>query len=161
MNIFFLDETPEFSAEYLCDKHIPKMFLESAQMLSTAIQRHTGELDYLYKSAYPKHPMTIWVGDNRDNFTWAYQNANCIGQEYFKRFNKIHKSSKVLLNIAFNDHKNDIPKGDMTPPPQCMPDQYKLRSDLYVNAYRDFYKGEIEYFAKWEKGRNQPEWWSQ
>ena len=70
-------------------------------------------------------------------------------------------SSKVLLNIAFNDHKNDIPKGDMTPPPQCMPDQYKLRSDLYVNAYRNFYKGEKEYFAKWEKGRNQPEWWSQ
>ena len=42
-----------------------------------------------------------------------------------------------------------------------MPDQYKLRSDLYVNAYRNFYKGEKEYFAKWEKGRNQPEWWSQ
>ena len=42
-----------------------------------------------------------------------------------------------------------------------MPDQYKLRSDLYVNAYRDYYKGEKEYFAKWEKGRNQPEWWSQ
>ena len=81
--------------------------------------------------------------------------------EYFKRFNKIHKSSKVLLNIAFNDHKNDIPKGDMTPPPQCMPDQYKLRSDLYVNAYRDYYKGEKEYFAKWEKGRQQPEWWIQ
>ena len=49
----------------------------------------------------------------------------------------------------------------MTVPPQCMPDEYKLRSDLYVNAYRDYYKGEKEYFDKWEKGRNQPEWWSQ
>ncbi len=58
MNIFFLDKTPHRSALYLCDKHVPKMFLESAQMLSTAVQRHTGELDYLYKSAYPKHPMT-------------------------------------------------------------------------------------------------------
>ena len=52
-----------------------------------------------------------------------------------------------------------IPDGDFTDPPQCMPDQYKLRSDLYVNAYRDYYKGEKEYFAKWEKGRQQPEWW--
>ena len=24
----------------------------------------------------------------------------------------------------------------------------------------DYYKGEKEYFAKWEKGRSQPEWWN-
>ena len=156
MNIFFLDKTPEFSAEYLCDKHIPKMFLESAQMLSTAIQRHTGELDYLYKSAYPKHPMTIWVGDNRDNFNWAYQNANCIGQEYFKRFNKIHKSGQVITEIELNDLRFKLPEGDFTDPPQCMPDEYK--DNDYVTAYRNYYKGE-KTFAKWEKGRQQPEWW--
>ena len=40
MNIFFLDKTPELSAKMLCDKHIPKMLLESAQMLSTAVRRH-------------------------------------------------------------------------------------------------------------------------
>jgi len=39
MNIFFLSESPVLSARYLCDKHIPKMFLESAQMLSTAVQK--------------------------------------------------------------------------------------------------------------------------
>mgnify|MGYP003309269594 CR=1 FL=1 len=160
MNIFHLHKNPEICASYHCDKHVVKMILETGQMLSTAYQRHCGLDEQLYKPAYPKHPMTIWVGDNRDNINWAYQNANCIGQEYFKRFNKIHKSSKVLLNIAFNDHKNDIPKGDMTPPPHCMPDQYKLRSDLYVNAYRDFYKGEKEYFAKWEKDPSRkPTWW--
>ena len=38
MNIFFLDKTPEKSAQYLCDKHIPKMLLESCQMLSTALR---------------------------------------------------------------------------------------------------------------------------
>ena len=36
MNIFFLAKTPEKSAQYLCDKHVPKMIIESAQMLSTA-----------------------------------------------------------------------------------------------------------------------------
>ena len=161
MNIFFLDKTPHRSALYLCDKHVPKMLLESSQMLSTAIQRHTGELDYLYKSAYPKHPMTIWVGDNRDNFTWALENAVWISQEYCTRFKKLHKSSKIINTIYDKRYMDFIPKGDMTTPPQCMPDEYKLRSDLYVNAYRDYYKGEKEYFAKWEKGRNQPEWWSQ
>ena len=50
-----------------------------------------------------------------------------------------------------------IPEGDFTDPPQCMPDEYK--DNNYVTAYRNYYKGEKEYFAKWEKGRQQPEWW--
>ena len=41
-------------------------------------------------------------------------------------------------------------------PPQCMPDQYRNKN--YVTAYRNYYKGE-KTFAKWEKGRSQPEWW--
>ena len=41
MNIFFLDKSPDLSAQYLCDKHVPKMLLESAQMLSTALHSHT------------------------------------------------------------------------------------------------------------------------
>ena len=38
-----------------------------------------------------------------------------------------------------------------------MPDEYK--DDDYVTAYRKYYKGDKAYFAKWEKGRQQPEWW--
>ncbi len=36
MNIFYLDHDPAVSARFMCDKHIVKMPLESAQMLSTA-----------------------------------------------------------------------------------------------------------------------------
>ena len=49
MNIFFLDKNPNLSAEYMCDKHIPKMLLETCQMLSTAVQRYAGKLEKLYK----------------------------------------------------------------------------------------------------------------
>ena len=35
MNIFVLDEDPIKAAEYHCNKHVVKMILESAQMLST------------------------------------------------------------------------------------------------------------------------------
>ena len=93
MNIFFLDKNPQKAAEYLCDKHVPKMLLESSQMLSTAVQRHLGTIEDLYKPAYPKHPMTIWVGHTRQNFIWALENAVFISQEYYKRFNK-----KLSLN---------------------------------------------------------------
>ena len=36
MNIFFLDENPQKAAQSLCDKHVVKMVLETAQMCSTA-----------------------------------------------------------------------------------------------------------------------------
>ena len=158
MNIFFLDKTPEKSAQYLCDKHVPKMLLESAQMLSTALHSHTMGIDTgIYKEAYPNHPMTKWVGFNRDCFDWVLENAIHIHEEYRFRFNKNHKSYDVISNIINNNYINDIPDGFFKEPPQCMPDEYK--DNDYVTAYRNYYKGEKEYFAKWEKGRQQPEWW--
>jgi len=36
MNIFYLDKDPIKAAEMSCDKHVCKMIIESAQMLSTA-----------------------------------------------------------------------------------------------------------------------------
>ena len=36
MNIFYLDRDPKIAAEMHCDKHVVKMILESAQMMSTA-----------------------------------------------------------------------------------------------------------------------------
>ena len=173
MNIFFLHKFPSKAAEYLCDKHIPKMLLESCQMLSTAVQQHKKNLpwplpfyrhhpvwknvDNLYKEAYPNHPMTKWVGLNHGNFKWTLENAIFIEQEYYKRFNKYHKSRRIITLIFQNNYMDCIPEGDFTDPPQCMPDQYK--DNDYVTAYRNYYKGEKEYFAKWEKGRQQPEWW--
>ena len=36
MNIFVLDNDPDTAARMMCDKHVVKMIVESAQMLSTA-----------------------------------------------------------------------------------------------------------------------------
>ena len=158
MNIFFLDKNPNLSAQYLCDKHIPKMLLESAQMLSTALHSHTmGISTGIYKEAYPNHPMTKWVGFNRDNFNWALENAMWIDEEYKTRFKKQHKSGKVIQCIINNDYYKDIPDGFFSEPPQCMPDEYKDKD--YVTAYRKYYQGAKAYFAKWERGVLAPEWW--
>ena len=175
MNIFFLDKSDFKSAEYLCDKHVPKMLLESCQMLSTAVHQHKENIPYdlplyqhhpvwknvdnLYKKAYPNHPMTKWVSLNRGNFKWALGNAGFIHLEYFKRYNKHHKSSRIIKIIHQNNYMDCIPEGDFTEPPQCMPDEYK--DDDYVTAYRRYYSNDKKYFAKWEKGRSCPEWWVQ
>jgi|TARA_B110000211_G_scaffold202573_1_gene234840 hypothetical protein len=173
MNIFFLHKDPQWAANALCDKHVPKMLLESAQMLSTAVRRHKTEFenyDKIYKSAYPNHPMTKWVGDTRNNFRWALENAVFISQEYYKRFKKIHKSSEVINNIYDAKYMEDIPMmwvrpsyhlpkyTGITTPPQCMPDEYK--DDDYVTAYRKYYQGAKAYFAKWQRGVPAPDWWA-
>ena len=36
MNLFILDQDPVVAAQLQCDKHVVKMIVESAQMLSTA-----------------------------------------------------------------------------------------------------------------------------
>ena len=158
MNIFFLDKDPYKAALALCDKHVPKMLLESCQMLSTAIQANAEKkFDDLYKPAYPKHPMTIWVGFNRDCFRWALENAVYINHQYEQRFNKEHKSFRVIETIYDNNYIDDIPDGFFKEPPQCMPDEYKDKD--YITAYRKYYQGAKAYFAKWEKGVFAPDWW--
>ena len=155
MNIFFLDRLPETSAQMLCDKHVPKMLLETCQMLSTAYQRHMGEHEELYKPAYPKHPMTIWTGDSKANFDWAFDHAVEISNQYAKRFNNSHKSHRILQ--VLEDEYVGIPDIGFTTPPQCMPDEYKC--DNYIEAYRKYYWNEKRYFAKWSKGIESPQWW--
>ena len=43
MNIFVLHKDPTVAAQMLCDKHVPKMIVESAQMLSTVHRMLDGE----------------------------------------------------------------------------------------------------------------------
>ena len=50
MNIFILDEDPRKAAQMVCDKHVNKMIIESAQMMSTVHRMLDGEA-YRAKSA--------------------------------------------------------------------------------------------------------------
>ena len=50
MNIFYVDKHPVRAAEQMCDKHIVKMILESAQLLSTCHRVQDGT-EYYGKTA--------------------------------------------------------------------------------------------------------------
>ena len=98
MNIFHLHKVPKVCAEYHCDKHVVIIILETAQMLSTAYRRNFGDWECdndLYKTAFPKHPMTIWVGDTGGNFYWSLRLLDELLNQYEKRYKKIHKSKKI------------------------------------------------------------------
>ena len=45
MNIFVLDRNPTIAAQQMCDKHVVKMIVESAQMLSTCHRMSDGTLE--------------------------------------------------------------------------------------------------------------------
>ena len=147
MNIFHLHKEPKICAEYHCDKHVVKMILETAQMLSTAYQKHCGEDINLYKPAYPKHPMTIWVGDSGANFFWSVRLLDQLLYQYTMRYNKVHKTIKIS-NLLHKKHTRwQCWKTEFTPPPQCMPDEYKHKD--YITAYKQYYIGEKKRFAKY------------
>ena len=74
MNLFFLHKVAGKCAEDLCDKHIPKMVLETAQMLSTAHHYHNSvHKNSVYKRAYENHPTTKWVRQNCRTYEFAYR----------------------------------------------------------------------------------------
>ena len=147
MNIFHLDKDPKICAEYHCDKHVVKMILETAQMLSTAYRRNFGDNDDLYKTAYPKHPMTIWGGNSGNNFFWSIQLLDQLIYQYTVRYKKVHKTIRIS-NLLHSKHKLwHSWKTEFTRPPLCMPNEYK--SDDYVQSYRNYYIGDKKRFARY------------
>ena len=147
MNIFHLHKDPRICAEYHCDKHVVKMILETGQMLSTAYRKKFGDNDDLYKTAYPKHPMTIWVGNSGNNFFWSIQLLDQLIYQYTVRYKKVHKTIRIS-NLLHSKHKLwHSWKTEFTRPPLCMPNEYK--SDDYVQSYRNYYIGDKKRFARY------------
>jgi hypothetical protein len=162
MNIFVLDRSAREAARMHCDKHIPKMCVEAAQMMASALRRHGATDQQMpltksgtpYKGGYAHHPCTVWTGDTRSNYFWLAQYGDELCREYSKRFGKVHACHDPIRRMCGMLYAL-IPPGDPTPFAQAMPDEY--RNDDPVVAYRAYYHS--KQFAKWEKGTPAPDWW--
>jgi len=154
MNIFYIDSDPISSAQQLADDHIRKMQIESAQMCCTAHWSVGNEAPY--KRAHYNHPSTKWTRESIQHYRWLVQHGLEICSEFTKRYGKLHKSQAVLEWCR--DNEPNLPDNGFTPPPQCMPDEYKDNDT--IKAYRKFYvldkigvKG-----LGWKKLGNTPAW---
>ena len=158
MNIFYLDPRPDTAAEMHCDKHVVKMILEYAQLLSTAHRVLDGDDAHpdLYKVAHKNHPSTRWTRSSEDHYVWLYELFRNLSIEFSNRYGKVHLSWKKLGFILDSLPKN-IEDNGWEDPPQCMPDSCKDKD--VVTAYRNYYIQEKKYFAKWNY-TNQPKWWT-
>lgn len=169
MNIFYLDKDPAVAARYHCDKHVVKLIVESAQLLSTAHRVLDGDKDgvlpdernnILYKATHTNHPASLWVRRELDHYRWVHDLLYFLIAEYRYRYgNRPHRTEQLqsyLLDAPYN-----IPMDGsfiMEDPPQCVPDDCK-DSDT-VQAYRQYYVKYKYPIAKWSR-REQPEWWNE
>lgn len=177
MNIFYLNENPKLAAQQHCDKHVVKMILESAQLLSTAHRIIDGQEiegksktgrkakrwiladereNKLYNATHINHPSAVWCRENRSNYVWLYRLFFYLCDEYTYRYGKTHKCAE-MREALYLDPMN-MPTGHMTSMPQCMPDEYKVPGDS-IQAYHNYYRGAKSGFAKWTK-RSIPDWWN-
>lgn len=176
MNIFILDTNPELCAQYHCDKHVVKMILEAAQLLSTTHRVLDGVLghklssngrklkdyilpddrqDLLYKATHVNHPCAVWARQSTQNYIWLYNLFVELGREYTYRYAKTHLSLQKLEDILLIPPDNLSPS-QQTPFAQAMPDECK-NADA-VTAYRTYYKTHKSEIAAWTK-RSTPNWY--
>jgi hypothetical protein len=111
MNIFILSDNPVDAAIQHNDKHVVKMILESAQLLSTAhrildgteqIEQRvtkTGKTrnvkvwklpdwrdDILYGATHRNHPSAIWCRESVSNYQWLWELLSALTDEYYHRY---------------------------------------------------------------------------
>lgn len=179
MNIFYLDSNPKTCAEMHCDKHVVKMIIEYAQLMSTAHRILDGE-EYidktangrkikrwrmqdekyengLMKASHINHPSNVWVRASKQNYIWLLKMWLHLLAEYTHRYGKRHACEKYI-DFLYNAPKNirDIP---LTEPTPAMPDECKIANDS-VASYHKYYVEKKVAFAKWTK-RDRPQWFTE
>jgi hypothetical protein len=158
MNIFWLDENEELAASYHCDKHVVKMCLEYAQLLSSVLRVNSPELctiNFPYRLTHKNHPCAVWARASNRNYNKLYKLAIALGEVYTYRYKKRHKSIETIVKQLPSPRFNST---ELTELPQCMPEQYRIKNDP-VTAYRIYYIEEKAGFAEW-KYSDTPAWFN-
>lgn len=182
MNIFRLHDDPEISAIWHVDKHVVKMIIEYAQLLSTAhrvIDGYEGTklsksgkrkvktwiLDdlsdeaTLYKSCHVNHPSGVWTRETVGNYNWLYSLFKETCKEYTYRYGRIHMTAEKLLD-RLADAPRNINQGNETPLLLAMNNEPQCKHHNPVIAYRQYYQTKQKRMPMvWTK-REKPFWFA-
>jgi hypothetical protein len=180
MNIFYVHSDPVICAQQHVDKHVVKMILEYAQLLSTAHRVIDGkevqglsnsgrkakrwelpdERDAaLYKASHINHPSAKWCRHSVENYNFLFRLWIELMREYHYRYGKIHASMRLAKYLQ-HAPKNISVTETFSAPWRAMPDEYKFdrnEPDYTVKSYRAYYNGAKMNMFKW-KNRETPEW---
>lgn len=177
MNIFYVDSDPEVAARNMVDRHVVKMILETAQLLSTAHRvidgeeyvgqsqsgrkakrwRLSGNADaIMYAATHINHPSAVWVRENSANYNWLYDHLLALGREYTYRYGRTHLTIDKLKDILEDAPENIEQSNVMSKMPSCMDKQYIVSLDPITN-YRNYYNYGKTDLLRWSN-RPPPQW---
>lgn len=159
MNLFILDEDQEKSVQSHCDRHVVKMILECAQILTTAHYLCDGELgEGWYKPTHQNHPVVRWAAETTGNYQYVYRQFELLSAEYTWRYGKTHLSWTRMGGVL-HELPWDIRVGRAIEFYLAMPVEYggrqRARLAETVRCYRAYYSGEKRRMFKWT-GRPTP-----
>lgn len=176
LNIFYVDTDPVIAAQSLVDKHVVKMILESAQLLSTAHRLMDGRevegktktgrkarrwiLDdsrepVVYMATHINHPSAVWTRTAVENYNWLADHFFALLNEYTYRYGKHHKCEGDL-SYMLQSPPHNLKEYDSTTMPSAMAKEYVI-SDNPLTNYRNYYILGKKSLHKWTK-RKPPEW---
>ena len=149
-----LDTDLKKCARYHCDKHVVKMPIEYAQLLSSALV-HYGH-DAPYKETHKNHPCAIWVRKYEGNYTLLYDLAIEVGKEYTRRYGKVHKSTQALDNVPrILDMGQEVTQ--TSPLPNCTTIKGIYPELNLVDKYRIYYMRDKAHILTF-KNTEEPHW---
>lgn len=182
MNIFYLHPDPKICAQMHNDKHVVKMILEYAQLLSTAhrvldgveeqalsksgrkqkVWRLSDARDeHIYKASHINHPSAKWVRHYEGHYSWLFCMWVELLREYTFRYNKHHVSERLVEHLV--NIPNNIPKNvAWSAPWRAMPDEFKVPRSVEnytLESYRAYYIGAKAKISRWTD-RPMPEWFA-
>lgn len=152
MNIFLLDTDITKCAQYHCDKHIVKMPIEYAQILST-VAREFG-FDNSYRETHKNHPCTKWTRLHGGNYAWLYKLAIAVGEEYTYRYGRVHKSTQFIIDELPEVLGRDC-DNQRSPLPNCTTFKGEYSHLNLVDLYRMYYIRDKADILSW-KSREEP-----
>jgi len=114
VNFFYLDKDPKKCAKYYCNKHILKIPIEIAQILSKIHYELKSKIDYskIYKnSTVVKNTIGpyCWINESLDNYMWANKLGLELINEYKFRYNKTEHKTECILQYLYDNPPN-LPK---------------------------------------------------
>jgi hypothetical protein len=179
MNIFYLNNDPKICAEMHLDKHVCKMVIEYAQLLSTAHRvldgkeyrrlsannrsikawrLPDGREERLMKPTMMNHPSAIWVRQSDKNYFWLYDMWVELLKEFTYRYGKTHACSRLIPDLVMLP--TNIPNKPFTEPTPAMPDYCKVPGNS-LQSYHNYYFNEKQRMWSWKgkiNSRTEPKW---
>lgn len=148
MNIFVTSENPIKCAQYLDDKRVVKMVLETAQILSNALLLNGQKAPY--KLTHKGNKLIEWAAATKDNYFWLLTHFCALCDEYSLRYNRKHKCEQYV--DVFCEGLASIKSGELQP--WVNYSYYKEMDDIFL-AYQKTLAD------KWENDKRTPTWFGE